>query len=527
LGFGALWAFRACVDTLSLQLPVRLSNVIRRTHSWLPWSIAIAAFVGYAAFFTYFTLGNHRHLQTSCFDLGLETNLVWGAMHGAPLFKSTPLGGSMMHGAFHQTYFAFVMGPLFLLYPKAEFLLVLQSILIGASVIPLFLLARRRLGAWLAAFISVLYVLYPPLHGSNLYDFHYTPLSTFFLLMTVYWVEVKRNWLALLTGLTCLTLREDVGLLLAVFGAYFLLEGRRIRPALVMTTLGLTCFLVLKFGIMPRFLGGHESFVNQYMKLAPEHDRTFGGVLKTIIANPGFTMSTLVTEPKLVYALKIFAPVLFLPLLRSRAWLLFGPGLFFTLLSTDYASLLMLSFQYTAYWNPFVFFGLVICLEHVLRQPRPSMMVDSELHRALPYVAALIFTMLPLSYRYGVVLQQNTAYGAWEKLSFGDTPTTQKRYADLRSLLERIPQDAKVTASEFLVPHIAGRDAAYGLRNDVLDSEYILVQRTLRSDERPRLTDVVRRRQFGILEQKGEFTLLKRGLPVENIPKTLRSLGLK
>ena len=67
--------------------------------------------------------------------------------------------------------------PIYALAPRAETLLIIQATLIGAAVIPLFLFSRNRLGPYQAVSIAAMYVFYAPLHGGNLYDFHYPPLG--------------------------------------------------------------------------------------------------------------------------------------------------------------------------------------------------------------------------------------------------------------------------------------------------------------------------------------------------------------
>jgi hypothetical protein len=199
--------------------------VLRWPH--LPLVIACLAGTFCTAYFGYYTVVNHYNVRTSGYDLGIETNVVWHAAHGGPLLRSTPLGGQMNLLGLHHTFFAYVMAPVFRLVPRAETLLVLQSIFMGAAVVPLFLIARRRVGPAVACLVSCLLVLYPPFHGAVLYDFHYQPLSTFFLLMSLHLLEVRRNWWGALVILLTFSLREDMAALLAIVGLYLVLTGKR------------------------------------------------------------------------------------------------------------------------------------------------------------------------------------------------------------------------------------------------------------------------------------------------------------
>jgi hypothetical protein len=81
----------------------------------LPTVLTILGGVGYAVYFGAVTITNHHNLRTSSFDLGLEENILWNALHGGrPFFKSSPLGGpTMTHFGNHATFFSY---PLALVY---------------------------------------------------------------------------------------------------------------------------------------------------------------------------------------------------------------------------------------------------------------------------------------------------------------------------------------------------------------------------------------------------------------------------
>ena len=88
---------------------------------------------------------------------------------------------------------------------------------------------------------------------------------------------------------------------------------------------------------MPHFLGGATAYVHQYKDLVPEGDNGFGGVLKTVFGNPGYTATTILLEQdKVLYLLQIMAPLAFFPWRRPIGLLCSLPGFFFTMLATHY-----------------------------------------------------------------------------------------------------------------------------------------------------------------------------------------------
>jgi uncharacterized membrane protein len=458
----------------------------------------------YAAYFSVVTITYHRNLGTSSFDLGLEDNLMWNLVHGGPLFRSAPFSGPTgSHFGHHATFFAYVMAPVYWLAPRPETLLVIQAVLMGAAAVPLFLYARCHLPPGVAAIVAYLYLAYPPLHGANLYDFHYLPLGVFFLWLVLYAVQTRRRALAIVAALLAMSVREDVAGNLAVMGAFLLLTGAAAIEGALLSVVGGAYFLLMKLLVMPRFKNGVESFVNQYAGLLPPGKSGFGGVLETIVGNPAFAANVVFERDKLAYVLQLVAPLLLLPLRSPIGILLVLPGVIFTLLSTGASPLYQISFQYTSYWTAFLFVGLVLALARAGNR--------TPAQRAM--VVGLLAASLACTFYNGAFLQHPTVRGGFAAYRFGTTDRDLRRRQELAELLAHIPADARVSASELLVPHVSGRRDAYTLRFGVYDADYLLFEEPLGGDERanawPRLQDGT----FGVVQDLGDMALVKRGHP--------------
>jgi len=477
------------VSRLLKQLPLALL----RWRS-LPLLISCLAGAFCAAYFGYFTVLNHYDLHTSAYNLGVETNLVWHAAHGGPLFRTTPLGGTMSLVGGRHAFFVYVMAPVFRLVPRPETLLVIQSLFMGASVVPLFLIARRRVGPWIACLSSCLLVLYPPFHGSVLYDFHTLPLSTFFLLTSLHLFEVRRSGWAALVTLLALSLHEDVGALLTVVGVYLVMTGRRPVAGMLLAAASLACFLA------------QLAFLNQRGQLFPGGGDGFGGLMSTLVGNPAFTLGGLVDSDKATYVLKIFAPLAFLPWRRPISMLLLLPGLFFTLLVPKQLAVLSISFPYTAYWTPFVFLAAIDALAW-LREPRKG---ATRVGLSAWLVAATL-SMFVCSYEYGAVLQHNTSKAGFDVFEFGKTSRDKIRHRDLYALIAQVPPSASVMATEHIIPHVASRANAFTVRLGPYDADHALLGFPLRDDEKRPLEDLLRSGKFGVVDVRGDFALVRRG----------------
>ncbi len=467
----------------------------------LPLVLVGTGALAYCIYFSYQTLCWHWSVRSS-YDLAIEDNVMWNVVHGNGFFKSTIIFGPVgSHFGLHATLFAYAMAPIYALAPRPETLLIIQSALLGGAAIPLYLWARRHVPAVTACIIGLLYLLYPPVHGANLYEFHYPPLGTFFLWTLLYALETRRDVLAGVALVLTLSVREDVSAGPMIWGAYLMLSGRRPKAGLVVALISAAYFVTMKMVIMPR-LAGHEAFAFIYKDLIPPGEHGFGSILKTLLTNPAYSIITLAEPVKLVYLLQIFLPLAFLPLRRPLGVLFLVPGIFFSLLSTDYPPLVSIHYQYTAHWTTYLFVALVLVLAM-----RPTAQRWAGL-------LGMCFALLVCSYQFGAVFQTNTSFGGPLAYRFGMTEKDAQRHRAARALVQQIPTEAVVSASVFTTPQISSRKSAYQLTVGVFDAEYLLFPSEIRDfspGERPLLTELLKSGEFGLVDVKPPFALARRG----------------
>jgi uncharacterized membrane protein len=456
----------------------------------------------YVTFFSIVTIRYHRYLYSTSFDLGLEENILWNIVHGGYFFRSTPLLGPVGTSfGLHATLFSYPLAGIYALWPRTETVLIVQAALMGGAALPLYLLARRKLGGTGAAAVAICYLLYPPLHGAALYDFHYPPLAPFFMWMTLFLMESRRYWLAIPFLLLALSVREDISAGVAIFGIYLTFTGQRPRAGLLLALLGTAWFVILKLVVMPRY-AGHEAFLYMFEGLVPPGGEGFSSVVKTVISNPSFTLGTLLIGDKLNYVLLLFVPLLFIPFRRPIGLVLILPGFVFTLLTVNYLPTIQISFQYTTHWTMYVFVGLVAALSWI-----------GETKGAVARQAAifgLLCATFACSYQFGGLLQQQTVKGGFGPYKFTFTAADEQRRQAFHALAAKVPPKARISSAENLVPHFAQRKKAYTLRVGVYDADYIMFSVYSSSYEATNLKSALEDR-FGIVQLNEHFGLAKRG----------------
>jgi uncharacterized membrane protein len=243
----------------------------------------------------------------------------------------------------------------------------------------------------------------------------------------------------------------------------------------------------------------------------PEGGRGFGGVLKTVIGNPAFTSGIVLERDKLIYLLEIFLPLAFFPMRRWIGLLCCLPGFLFTLLSTGYRPLYQISFQYTAHWTTYLFPAVIVNLawlgQEAIRRGREGL----AWKRA--WVAAMSLAMLVTTYQLGALIQHNAVRGGFGIYHFGTNADDWERRQKIRALIAQVSPKAKIVSSENIVPQVSNRAFSYTLRMGVADADYLLLTVPPGGDERTKALEALSSGTFGVISERGQYVLAKRGYP--------------
>jgi uncharacterized membrane protein len=494
----------------------RYDRLPARIRRLAPLALVLGAASAYTAYTGYWSIEEHRRLATASFDLGILDNVIFNAMSGyglrAPVLFG-PEGGSHLAG--HANFVMYLFLPLYWLAPRAETLLVLQSVFVGFAAIPLYGFAKSLLPRWSAALLSVAYLLYAPLHGPNFYDFHWLPLSIFFLFCLFWALSTNRNVLVWVFWALCVLIREDVPVGLAAVGAFLALSGHRVRTGAVMTVLSTMAFVLIKFVIMPA--AGTWWFAGLYDDLMPADIRSYGGVVSTILTNPAYLVSTVLTEKKLAYALHLLVPLAFLPLRRWLLLLGLLPGFFFTLMTTGYDPTVSIAFQYTSHWIPYLFGATALALTWMGGSPEGVI-------RRRAALTAVVAGIVLHSLSYGAILRPTDFRGGFHIVPFHVTEQERSRYRDLLDVIALIPPDASVAATDPETPHISNRTTAYALRVGAGDADYLLIRKDALgyNKSRQNAQAALNEHDYGLVTRVSDFFLFKRG---HQAPDTIRALA--
>jgi len=463
--------FRLATEAWPLSWQARTAAVFAKmpapTKRWLPAFVVAAATLTYALYMGFFVLRNHQNFNTYNWDLGHYDTEFWNFLHGNP-FRNTLLfrEGNWANLRNHVQLTTVVLAPLYALWPRAEGLLLMQAFIVAAGAIPIYRFAKRRVSATCGVVLACAYLLYPPTHGAQFFDFHWQPIAAVFILAAFDAFDANNRklfWLFFILAIGC---REDVSAGTAIVGLWLFVIGYRVRMAAVIFVVSASYFVALRFFVMPAF--GAWGFADIYKELFPQGEASFVGIVKTLLTNPLFVFRTLLTPDKLRYSLQILAPLAFLPLRRAYLLPLLIPGAFFTLLTTQYGATLEMNFQYSGLFTAYIFPAAALALA--------SFGCSAEgLLRRRAAMATMILCTIVATTQWGAFPPRKTFKAAYGWIDF--EPPTDEEYARLRALEHvrtMIPANAILAASDREIPHVSNRKDCWNLSVGFEGSDYVL-----------------------------------------------------
>jgi uncharacterized membrane protein len=410
----------------------------------------------------------HRTLGTG-YDLGIYDQVVWNMSHGRP-FQTTLVYET---GGYYDHFepILFLLAPLYWVWPSANVLLIVQSIALGLGSLPIYLYGRYRFRGWthgalLALVIAAIYLAYPALHNANLNDFHEVSLLPPLLGFALYALLTGRPRMMLVFLLLCLMVKEDFSVTFMMFGVYILFlepQGfKRRQGAFIILAAVIWMLLVLYVFYPAETHGMPYPFVDRRYPWLGDSPQSAARVLLT---QPWVVVPHLLQTPKLLFLLRLLAPLLFIPLL---GWPVFGlavPVLTYLMLS-NYEPQWSVQSYYNPPLLPILFFAFIIALDYIHRW------MTNRLGWAAPRVETgmIILCLVSVGISYWIDAPGPGSRN-FKAERFSVTPRVEAAYR----IMAKVPPDASLSTVWPLVPHLSERRRIYTvLARPQVPPEYLL-----------------------------------------------------
>lgn len=480
-----------------------------------PWMLLLVAVGVIGMVLVRLAILRHHGFGTRAFDLGIYDNIAWNTSHGHFLGCSLIKGG--VHTAAHFDPILVAFSLPYALVPRAETLLVLQAIWVLSGVIPVYLIAQRRLDDRIAATILALgFALYPSVHSVIVRDFHSLALLATPALWMLWCLDTQRKlgyWLAF--AVTLLT-REDSSLFAIGIGVYALLATSERRRGALTIGLALAYLLVVKLAVMPdpgllmQDSDHTYAYANRYRRLIPADGGALDGVA-TLLTNPAFVLGHLLTTEKFVSAFAFLLPLGLLPLGAGRRTLIAAYGVAFIFLASHKTIYYPLS-HYSSVLYP----ALFAAAPEGFARAR-AWLVDVRGHapaRARVMLLAYLATCLSLGSLSMGALLDTTPFRAVTKLRSLDADQ-RAHYQAFAKAIAAIPREASVVASNRAAPHVTNRRELYIVQQRVEAEWMVVYEDDLEGLDGAWVFGLIQRGRYQKVERlRGVYTVLQRQDPV-------------
>lgn len=407
----------------------------------------VAMVLIYIAYFTRVSLDVHHGLGTSSYDVGLYQQGVWLLSHGKAPFV-TLMGRNMLGD--HASLILLFVAPIYRLFPAAGTLYFIQSVVIGAGALPVFLAARRRLESEAMAFVlAACFLLHPAVGWTNRENFHPDCFVAFFVGMAIYGA-LERTWrLYWVFVVLTLLVKEDVSLVILPLGIWVgMKRDWRTGLATAMAAVGAT---ILGMFVIMRSLIGVPTRNAWRIPFGG-----FEGLAREVISRPGNVIEHFRSESRPFYFWQMTFPVAYVFARRPGLAAVSLAVLASNMLSTFWYQF-QIEYHYSLIAVPAIVLGSVYALETLGRRWRRRMVALMALTSLW---ACLMWGAIPL----GKVLTPwlHPPVGRAEPYAW---PPSHPVAVALREIMGDVPAEASVATYHSVAPHLAHREQIYQFPN--------------------------------------------------------------
>ena len=444
--------------------PAAPAGKARRAWVWVTLGLTAAFFLLVSAW----TVGRYVSFGSPTYDFGIFSQMFYSMRATGLPITTLERDGALSHFAVHVSPVYYLMLPFYALFPDPAVLQILQAAVMASAVIPLWLLGRQHglTGAQRTLCCAVL-LLTPAFAGGAGYDLHENCFLTPLILWLFYGVDRKNAALTALAAALTLSVKEDAAVYVAVVGVWLAVSSvlrprERDRRGLV-TGLALLCAALGWFALVTGYLAksGDGVMTYRYANFMYDGSDSLVTVVKAALLCPLKAVYECVDAEKLRYIALTLLPVLGLPLMTRRyeRFILLIPYVLVNLMS-DYRYQHDILFQYSFGSTAFLLYLTVVNGAEL--RPDWRRLLDFAGAAA---VGAVCFgcTVAPVAVSYPARAIRYHGY-----------------YQDIRAALDRIPEDASVSATTYYTAYLSRRpvlyDVRYGSREHLLETQYVVLR---------------------------------------------------
>ena len=419
-----------------------------------PLIILFAIQAVFVVFFGFLAIAKFNNFQYNGLDLAIIHQIFYNSSVGN-FFQSSIHPPTYLKD--HFSPILFILLPLYLIKKSAVTLLVLQIIATTLPVWPIYLIAKKRFSLNISLCMSCAWLLNPMVQNLMLFEFSFLPFALVFLFFAFYYFEKNTLWAFILFASLALIVREDMSLIIFMFGALALFEKKK-KIWIFAPILLATLYFFFSMRIISFFNGneGYKFFI-YYSWLGDNWQEA----IKYLVFHPWILVIRLLSIGNIEMILGFLLPFAFIPLIRPRYLLLSLLPYAQILLGSAGPSGLVLKTQYSALFLPSLFLAFVASLKTLQAMEPKNSFIKIFIKERLGHIilaVAVVYSAFTLGPIIGTI--QKNIFCLDKKINFYK-----------KSLLKKIPVDAAVAASYDMLSSVSGRERVYGFNYFFIGTE--------------------------------------------------------
>lgn len=386
-------------------------------------------------------------------DTGYYNQILWSTLKGE-FFKgsltqaryfSPPVNTEF---AVHNSPVLFLILPVYWVFPSFYTLLILRNLALSASAIPLYLMAKEKIGGVAGVLIVVAYFLSANILFQAINAFYPLQFIALFLSFAFFFFFKERFLLFLVFLVLSLSVREEIALTTFFFGFYALFLKRGWRWVIVPSALSLLWWYLSTEWVMVRSQITMEELDRFFEFFGTGHNE----VVKTFITQPGKVLEIFFTKENFSYLYELAKPGGMLSLLSVSSIFMIPTVAINSIIGHFMGTMRDISYHYSLLASVCMFHALVHGLVWLSRSGRFFSLEKSRVGTA----GALLLVPLMIVGAADVI-----RYGGGKHQSLTADFQRKPYQETIEKILTIIEPQAAVAAPNILLPQLSYREKLY------------------------------------------------------------------
>ncbi|MBE6876957.1 MAG: DUF2079 domain-containing protein [Ruminococcus sp.] len=408
-------------------------------------ALAVLWFVGITS------VMHHKVFGTSCFDFGIFVQMFYSLRTELNAITTCERDMFLSHFNVHASFIYYLLVPVYALSGNNECsLLISQAVLAMGGVIPLYLIVKHHdYKGFARVAICMVYIFYSGLLVPCYYDYHENSFLPTLLMWLLYAIDQKKFILMyIMAALTCIV-KEDAPLYVICLGMYFLFEeqSRKKIHGLIMMIVSGIYFIAINHWL-GEYGDGEMMASSRFGNLTLEEGDSLFSIVGNVLKDPAYFFSMFVKEQTLLFVIQVMMPLLFLPFMTSklRRFLLIIPFVIMNLVvGIGYGYAASIGYQYIFGPSCLLIYMALLNAADMEHQKRNTFITVSA-------CVCMVTAVCLISGRIGYLINYNDR---------------KEYFQNLEACLDTVPEDGRVNANAWFLPHLADRREIYIFdRND-------------------------------------------------------------